>query len=154
MSNWPYPPARAAQTLVQNLGNRASAACAATVLLFVPFWIYFGKGTILTNLREDFVAYAIVLFPHLALAVACALAPGVLPFGIAMAVAVIAGLALALVTAVEGVLGMLNPANDVNSFVVLGIALLIAQVVLFRSARAGLIAARAEDLPASSAQSS
>jgi len=134
------------ENYLRRTGYTAGAACAVTVLLFVPFWIHMGKGTVLSNLREDFVADAIVLLPHLVLAIACALAPGVLAFDLAMALSVIAGLALAVMTVVGAILGSLTPTNDTIGFASIGCILLAAQIVLFIFARAGLHAAlRARD---------
>jgi hypothetical protein len=127
---------------LRRTGYTASAACAVTVLLFVPFWTHMLKGTVLSNLREDFVAYAVVLLPHLALTIACALAPGVHAFDLAMALSVVAGLALTVITVVGGVLGNLTPTNDTTGFVLLGCVLLAAQVVLFIFARTGLRASQ------------
>jgi hypothetical protein len=126
------------ENYLRRTGYTASAACAVTVLLFVPFWIHMGKGTVFSNLREDFVAYAVVLLPHLSLAIACALAPGVHAFDLAMALSVVAGLALTVITVGGGILGSLTPTNDIIGFVSIGCILLLAQVVLFIFARAGL----------------
>jgi hypothetical protein len=132
---------------LRQTGYRASVACAVTLLLFIPFWLQiFGKGALFSNLREDFVAYAAVLLPHLAVMIASTLAPGAFAFGLGVSVAVLAGIALAVMIPVGTVLILLKPDNpQVFTFILLGLGLLAAQFWLGRSARAGARATQSTD---------
>ena len=114
-------------------------ACAATLLLFLPFdAIALQRDMTWSLFREDAPAYALVLGPHALTLIICIVAPGTFAFGLAVAVGVLAAVGLLIVVPVWGLALSMSDKSDPMGFVLLGVILFGIQIAMVTVARGEL----------------
>jgi hypothetical protein len=129
----------------QQLPIEIAVACAATLLVFLPFGATALHRAMSWSLyREDPLGYALVLLPHAITMIACLVAPGAFALGLALGVGVVAALALVIVVPVWGIILSLGGDShpDPMGFVLLGVVLFGIQIAMVVIAKNDLRDAR------------
>jgi hypothetical protein len=129
----------------QEIPIAIAVACAATLLVFLPFGATALHRAMSWSLyREDALGYALVLLPHAITMIACLVAPGAFALGLALGVGVVAALALVIVVPVWGIILSLGGDShpDPMGFVLLGVVLFGIQIAMVVIAKNDLRDAR------------